>query len=88
MQRFATQSKLPSFHWNTLFPYKTVYFWTTLQKRLYKNADGNSKFISFSKLTFWKQPIIAEDEIKVSIVLANKYKVLKVKAKNLIIPIF
>ena len=37
------------------------------------------------KLTFWKQTIMPEDEIKVSVILANQYKV---KAKSLIIPIF
>ena len=37
------------------------------------------------KLTFWKQPIIAGGEIKVSVILANKYKV---KAKIFIISIF
>ena len=35
-------------------------------------------------MTFQKQPVTAEDEIKVSVILANKYKV---KAKNFIIPI-
>ena len=34
---------------------------------------------------FWKQLIIPEDEIKVSVILANKYKI---KTKNFIIPIF
>ena len=33
----------------------------------------------------WKQPVIAEDEIKASVILANKYKV---KANNFIIPVF
>ena len=37
------------------------------------------------KLNFWKQPILAGDEIKVNVILANKYQV---KAKNFIIPIF
>ena len=37
-----------------------------------------------SELTFLKQPVIAEDEIKVSVILANKYKI---KAKNFIFPI-
>ena len=36
-------------------------------------------------MTFRKQPIIAGDEIKVNVILANKYKV---KAKIFIIPIF
>ena len=43
----------------------------------YKNADA-------WKLTFWKQLVIAKDDIKVSVILANKYEV---KAKNFIIPI-
>ena len=51
----------------------------------YKNADGNSKFkIMAWKLTFWKQLVIAKDNIKVSVILANKYEV---KAINFIIPI-
>ena len=28
-----------------------------------------------SELTFLKQPVIVEDEIKVSVILANKYKI-------------
>ena len=36
-------------------------------------------------MTFWKQLIIAEDEIEASVILVNKYRV---KAKNLIIAIF
>ena len=36
-------------------------------------------------MTFWKQPIIAYDEIKADVIRANKYKV---KAKYFIIPIF
>ena len=52
-----------------------------------KNAD-DSKFhitkLNPSKLTFRKQPIIAGDDIKVNVILANRYKV---KAKNLIISI-
>ena len=57
---------------------------------LYKTADGNSKsyiakLIPFWKLAFWKQPTIAEDEIEISVILANKYKV---KSKNFIIAIF
>ena len=35
-------------------------------------------------MAFWKQPVIAKDEIKVSVILANKSVV---KAKNFIIPI-
>ena len=36
-------------------------------------------------MSFWKQPIIAGDEIRVNVILATKYKI---KAKNFIIPIF
>ena len=36
-------------------------------------------------MSFWKQPIIAGDEIRVNVILATKYKV---KAKNFIVPIF
>ena len=53
-----------------------------------KNAD-DSKFhitkLNPWKLIFRKQPIIAGDEIKVSVILTTKYKV---KAKNFIISIF
>ena len=52
-----------------------------------KNAD-DWKFhltkLNPWKLTFW-QPIIAGDEIKVNVTLANKYKV---KVKDFIIPTF
>ena len=84
IQRFVTKSNLSLIFIETLlFSQKTAH-------DSYKNADGNStsyrtKLIPFSQLTFWKQPIIAEDEVKVSVILANKYKV---KAKNFIIPIF
>ena len=44
-----------------------------------------TKLIPFSQLTFWKQSIIAEDEVKVNVILANKCML---KAKNFIIPIF
>ena len=53
-----------------------------------KNADDSNFHITklnTPKLTFWKQPIIAGDEIKVNVILTTKYKV---KAKNFIIPIF
>ena len=88
IQRFATQSKLsPIFSKTLLFPYKTTYFLNNSHDP-YKNTDGNSKInitrLNPWKLTFWKQPVIAEDEIKVSVILANKYKV---KAKNFIISI-
>ena len=70
-----------------LFPHKTACF-SKNSHDAYKNADGNSKFyitkLNPWKLTLWKQPVIAEYEIKVSVILADKYKV---KAKNSIIPI-
>ena len=51
--------------------------------------NGNSKFqitkLNHLKFVFLKQPIKAEDEIKVSAILANKHKV---KAKNFVLPIF
>ena len=82
IQRFVTQSKL------SLIFTKTAYYFSDSSHDALKNAD-NSKFhitkLNPWKLTFWKQPIRAEDEIEVSVILANKYKV---KAKNFIIPIF
>ena len=83
------QSKLSLIFTITLyFLHKTAYFLNS-SNDAYKNADDNSKFhitkVNRWKFNFWKQPIIAEDEIKVSVILANKYKV---KAKNFIIPIF
>ena len=90
MQRFVTQSKLHLIFTETLlFPHKTAYFLND-QHESYKNVDVNSKpyrtkLISFSKLTFWKKPRMAEDEVKVSVILASKYKV---KAKNFMISTF
>ena len=59
-----------------LFPRKKAYF-SNKSHIAYKNADGNSKFniTKFNpwKLTVWKQPVMAKDEIKVSVILANKY---------------
>ena len=80
IQRLVTKCKLsPIFTETLLFPHKTAYF---LNDRYdsYKNADCNSKsyvikLIPFSQLTFWTQTIIAEDEIKVSVILASKCKV-------------
>ena len=88
MQQFVTQSQLSLIFTKTLlFPHKTVYF-SNNSNTAYKNADGNSTFIitnlSPLKLSFWKQLIIANDEIKVSVILANKSGV---KAKNFIISI-
>ena len=87
IQPFGTQSKLcPIFSKTLLFPHKTAYFWNSSHDT-YKKADDNSKInitkLNPCKLTFWKQPVIAEDQIKVSVILVNKYKV---KAKNFLIP--
>ena len=88
IQWFVTQGKLSLIFNKTLFfPHKTAYF-SNISHDAYKNADDNPKFninkLNPWKMTFQKQPITAEDEIKVSVILANKYKV---KAKNFIIPI-
>ena len=88
IQRFATQSKLSLIFTKTLlFSHKTAYF-SNNSHNAYENADGDSKFnitkLNTSKSTFSKQPVIAKDEIKVSVILANKCEV---KAKNFIIPI-
>ena len=88
IQRFVTQNKLSLIFTKTLlFPHKTAYF-SNNSHNAYKNADGNSKFniakLNPWKLTCWKQPVIVKDQIKVSVILANKYEV---KAKNFIIPI-
>ena len=86
--RFVKESKLSLIFSKTLlFPHKTAYF-SNNSHDAYKNAHDSSKFnitkLNPWKLTFWKQTVIAEDEIKVSVILANKYKV---KAKNFIIRI-
>ena len=72
-----------------LFLYKTAYFFNDRHDS-YKKADGNSNsyvtnLILFSQLTLNIKANIAEDEIKVSVILADKYKV---KAKNFVFPIF
>ena len=58
-----------------LFPHKVAYF-SNNSHNAYNNADGNSKSniakLNPWKLTFWKQPAKANDEIKVSVILANK----------------
>ena len=85
IQRFITQSKL------SLIFTKTLYF--SIKQYIFrithmKNADDSKLHIIKSnlwKLSFWKEPIIAGDEIKVNVILANKYKV---KANNFIISIF
>ena len=88
IERSVTQSQLSLIFTKTLlFPHKTAYF-SNNSHNAYKNADGNSKFnitkLNPWKLTFWKQPVIAKDETKVSVILANNYEI---KAKNFIIPI-
>ena len=90
IQWLITQSKLSLVFIETLLvPHKTAYFLNDWHNS-YKNADGNSKFyiaklISFSKLALksnqWKQTL----KFKVSVNLANKYKV---KDENFIILIF
>ena len=54
----------------------------------YKNGNGNSEFkitkLNAQKLNFWKQLVIAKDNIKISVIPANKYEV---KAKSFIISI-
>ena len=71
IQWFVTESKLSLVFTKTLlFPHETAYF-SNSSHNAYKKADG-------------KQPVIAKDEIKVSVILANKYEV---KAKNFIIPV-
>ena len=88
IQRFVTQSKLSLIFTKTLLlPHKTASVLSNLHDA-YKNANDNSKFYTTKlnpwKLSFWKQPVIADEEIKVIVILTNKYKV---KANNLIIPI-
>ena len=67
-------------------PHKIAYFLNN-SDNTYKNANGKPKFnltkLNPWKLTFWKQPVIEKDEIKVNVILANKSKV---KGKNVIIP--
>ena len=68
IQRFVTQCKLSLiFTKRLLLPRKTAYFLNN-SHNAYKNADGNSKFIYITKsnpwkMTFWKQPVLAKDEI-------------------------
>ena len=68
--------------------YKTDYFWDNSLTHT-RTHMATKIFIELAKLNslkinFWKQPVIEEDENKVSVILANKYKV---KTKNFIIPI-
>ena len=85
IQRFVAQSKLSLIFTKTLyFPIKQHIFRITHMK----NADDSRLHITKLnpwKLSFRKEPIIAGDEIRVNVILANKYKV---KAKNFIIAIF
>ena len=88
IQRFVTQSKLSLIFTETLlFSQKLACFSNNLHDAC-QNADGNSKFnvtkLNPWKLSFWKQSVMAKDEIKVSVILANKSKF---KAENFIIPI-
>ena len=76
MQWCVTQSKLSlSFTKALSFPHKKACFCNN-SHNAYKNGDCNPKFnvtkLNPWKLTFWKQPVIAKDEIKVSIILTNK----------------
>ena len=82
-RRFLTQSKLfLLFSKTLLFPHKIAYF-SNNSNETYKNTNGNSKFnitkLNTWKLTFWKQSVVTEDEIKNSAILVNKHKV---EAKN------
>ena len=86
IQRLVARSKVSLIFTKTLlFPHKTVYF-SNSSHNTYKNVVGNSKVniikLNPWKLTFWKQPVIAKDEIKVSVILAKKCDV---KVKNFII---
>ena len=80
-------ASFPNFHWNSIFSHKADYFSNNLHDTL-KNAGG-SKFritkLNSRKFTFQKQPVTGEDEVKVSVILATKYKT---KAKNFIITFF
>ena len=89
IERLVTQSKLSLIFTKT----PNVHIKQPISKITYieacKNADGNPRFyttkVNSWKLNFWKQPIVVEDEIKVSIVLTKTYPV---KAKKFIIAIF
>ena len=63
IQGFVTQSKLSLIFTKTLLlTHKKAYFSNNLHNA-HKNADGNSK-LNLLKLLFWKQSVIAKDEIK------------------------
>ena len=69
MQSCVIQSKLSlSFTKALSFPHKKACFWNN-SHNAYKNGDCNPKFnvtkLNPWKLTFWKQPVIAKDGIKV-----------------------
>ena len=79
IQRLVVRSKVSLIFTKTLlFPHNTVYFSNSLHST-YKNVVGNSKVnitkLNPWKLTFWKQPVVAKDEINVSAILNNKYEV-------------
>ena len=85
IQRFVTQSKSSLIFTKILSFLHKTYFSNNLH-HTYKNADGNSKFNTTKlnpwKLTFWKHPVIAKNEIKVSVLRTTKSDF---KAKNFII---
>ena len=88
IQRFVMQSKLSLTFTKTLYfhikqPTFRITSWRTQECRWLKVTYITK--LNPWKLTYWKQPIIAGDEIKVNVVLGTKYKV---KAKNFIILIF
>ena len=67
IQRFVTETKLSLIFSKTLlFPHKTAYFLNN-SHNAYKNTDSNSKFnitkLNSWKLTLWKQPVTAKDEV-------------------------
>ena len=54
--------------------------------KAYKNTDGNSEFhiskLNPWKLAFWKETIIAEDEVKASVILAKAKPSVKAKCQS------
>ena len=67
IQRFVTQSKLSIIFIETLLsPHKTAYS-SNNSHNTYKNTDDDSNFntvnLNLWKLNFWKQVVIANDEI-------------------------
>ena len=85
IHRFVKQSKLFLIFTNTLyFHIKQLIFWIT---HMTHSTMPMTQILTLNpwKLTFRKQSIIAGDEIKDSVIVANKDKV---KAKIFTIPIF